>query len=79
MRKLKLDVEALEVTSFEVSGRRGERGTVAGHLNQEAAANTEAWMDTCENTCASCYGACGPTNNGGVCGSNSACAICLID
>lgn len=36
MRKLKLDVESLEVESFEALPARRERGTVAGHGMDEA-------------------------------------------
>ena len=76
MRKLKLDLDALEVTSFETHDDGDGRGTVAGHLHQQAEPNTEAWMDTC-NGCASAYGTCMASCN--LCGSQSACAICLID
>lgn len=31
-RKLKLDLDALEVESFDADGARGARGTVRGHL-----------------------------------------------
>ncbi|SOD03396.1 hypothetical protein SAMN05216486_11216 [bacterium JGI 053] len=35
MRKLKLDVEALQVESFDSLPARKGRGTVAAHLNQD--------------------------------------------
>jgi hypothetical protein len=78
MRKLKLDLEKLEVTSFGTDGEGGTRGTVAGRGNQEAATGIE----TCANyyTCFSCGGTCGGTCQGigGVCGSwpMTFCAAC---
>jgi hypothetical protein len=70
MRKLKLDVEKLEVTSFAVEGQGGARGTVEGHLNQEAVSgpNTcEGLVDSCALSCATCGGDCNSAAS--VCGS----------
>jgi len=36
VRKLKLDIETLQVESFEALPTRAQRGTVAGHLMDEA-------------------------------------------
>lgn len=61
MRKLKLDVEKLEVTSFTTAGQRGARGTVEGHLNQERVSDLytcAGLIDSCAVTCAS---GCGPS------------------
>lgn len=67
MRKLKLHVEKLEVTSFTTEGQSGARGTVDGHLNQEAVSgpNTcEGLVDSCAATCA-----CNAYSRDSVCGS----------
>src|ERR1044072_6701568 len=81
MRKLKLEIEALEVTSFETRDGDGERGTVAGHGNLPLDTNRTCgdWMDSCNanrNTCwGSCYqNQCGPTPNG-ACGGTTSCPI----
>jgi hypothetical protein len=36
MRKLSLDLDALEVVSFETTGGHGERGTVHGREDESA-------------------------------------------
>lgn len=55
MRKLKLDLTELEVTSFETHVGRGERGTVAAH---KTAPPTQL-------TCVSCADSCGDNCTGG--------------
>jgi hypothetical protein len=85
MRKLKLTVEELEVTSFTVHDVQQGRGTVDGHLRKVETVDdptcNAAWA-TCneEYTCAfatcggTCYASCE-----GVCGSgNTTCAVCLL-
>ncbi|HEU0052955.1 MAG TPA: hypothetical protein VFQ39_07245 [Longimicrobium sp.] len=60
MRKLGLDVETLKVTSFEVDGVAGTRGTVEGRLNQERVSN----LQTCEGVLETCaFGCAGPANS----------------
>ncbi|HEY7769514.1 hypothetical protein [Longimicrobium sp.] len=60
MKRLKLDVETLQVESFEsVSPASGMRGTVRAHgkATQETCGCTEGWdtcytvPDSCANTC----------------------------
>jgi hypothetical protein len=81
MRKLKLEIESLEVTSFETQEADHERGTVAGHgiIPPNTDRTCGYLMDTCDanqNTCwASCLeGQCGPTPNG-VCGGTMSCPM----
>jgi hypothetical protein len=80
MRKLKLDLTKLEVTSFETPAETGARGTVAGNLHDQPASNA----DTCDGsyTCyASCANTCQGTCCGGVCGSwpMTHCPQCYFD
>lgn len=74
MRKLKLDVSALRVESFDTRSQPGqEHGTVHGHLNRveprpdtyrdsECLGTPGTWIFTCQascyNTCKSCYNTC---------------------
>ena len=55
MRKLKLEIEALEVETFEPAAEREERGTVRGHLTAyyELCYPGDTWQNTCtcEPTC----------------------------
>jgi hypothetical protein len=81
MRKLKLEIEELEVTSFETQDADREGGTVEGHGNIPLDTNRTcaAVLDTCnpnQYTCLiSCAaGECGPTPNG-ACGGTTSCPI----
>ena len=80
MRKLKLDLNDLTVTTFEMPGDADGQGTVEGRVNETAASLHEL---TCANTCgmgpgscaadmtcsySACYGSC-PT----LCGEPGAC------
>lgn len=68
MRKLKLDVEKLEVTSFATETQGRARGTVNGHLNQERVSGPY----TCEGVIDSCAAGCATAaceNSNSVCGS----------
>ncbi|HYH78232.1 MAG TPA: hypothetical protein VEX86_00495 [Longimicrobium sp.] len=67
MRKLKLELTDLEVTSFAVAGETGDAGTVAGQGNIPV----ETGAPTCNGdyTCVSCADTCQGTCAGGVCGS----------
>ena len=61
MKKLKLEIESLEVESFEPAAADGDRGTVRGHLSAyyELCHEGDTWQQscTCEATCnaATCY------------------------
>ena len=55
MRKIKLQVDTLEVASFEVDAPAGERGTVDGHGH---APPTHAAAATCGHTCDGYYHTC---------------------
>ena len=63
MRKLKLDVEKLEITSFATDERERARGTVGGHGNQTAASGpyTCEFFETCPVGCDSGVNTCGFT------------------
>lgn len=71
MRKLKLEIEALEVETFEPAAVRGERGTVRGHLSAyyELCHADDTWQQscTCEATCnaETCYNCGGSAGCGG--------------
>ncbi len=74
MRKLKLELDDLEVTSFTSDAQKQERGTVNGHKTPVPSYHycevTYAGDWTCEYTCAdSCNYNCGtmPTNECGGC------------
>lgn len=61
MKKLKLEIDALRVETFEPADGAGERGTVRGHLSAyyELCNPGDTWQAscTCEPTCnaATCY------------------------
>jgi hypothetical protein len=66
MRKLKLNVEAITVESFQTQSKPAMRGTVAGHDTVESACPTACWTQ-CPSGCltqcdASDCTACNPTN-----------------
>ena len=70
MRKLKLEIADLEVTSFAAAAEGDRaRGTVAGRLHQQAVTQNVADI-TCggEVTCPTCY-TCPGTCAGDLCGS----------
>jgi hypothetical protein len=87
MRKLKLDLTDLEVTSFEARAETAERGTVAGHkLPPPSEIDATCGQYTCDqgaNTCEyqTCYNSCYGTCAGGVCGTwpQTGCAQCWYD
>ena len=69
MRKLKLDVEKLEVASFETDGKDGKRGTVGGHGNEPVMTGIDTCIDrTCFSYHESCVFTCGglPTTCGSI-------------
>jgi hypothetical protein len=61
MPKLKLNLEALQVDSFEITDDgKARRGTVRGHADYTHPAVCDTAMDCSYNTCASyCQTACG--------------------
>lgn len=63
MNKIKLDLDRLQVDSFETASADGERGTVHGHWSQ---------VGTCDARVGTCaYGAtCGPG-----CGTRKTCTV----
>ena len=68
MRKLKLDVDALKVTSFDAQARDAARGTVRAlqteywELCPMPCSNSDPRLDTCQ------AGTCGCTGSGDTCG-----------
>lgn len=83
MRKLKLEIDDLEVTSFAATPETisGERGTVEAHKTAEPITNNGALTCNGEVTCdATCANTCGATC-GGVCGSwpLTYCAQCYYE
>lgn len=61
MRKLKLDLDNIEVTSFDTAGEGGTRGTVDGRGNVPVATGLETCADymtcmSCGASCATCPG-----------------------
>lgn len=69
MRKLKLNLDRLDVSSFDTHAGDAARGTVDARLNETASGphiTCDAHMETCAYTCH-----CGPTGvgtcNGDVC------------
>ncbi|HEX8246033.1 MAG TPA: hypothetical protein VF541_21135 [Longimicrobium sp.] len=55
MKKLKLQLDALEVESFEVAKQTAEGGTVRGHDSSSSA------RLGCMDGCVSCYDTCNAT------------------
>lgn len=82
MQKLKLQVEDLEVVSFETDDSMEARGTVAGHKTASPTQDpTCIGQPTCDPEFATCnHGmTCFPSCQG-ICGSgNTTCAVCLLD
>ncbi|HEX2077137.1 MAG TPA: hypothetical protein VHG08_05495 [Longimicrobium sp.] len=61
MKKLKLDVEAVEVESFPTQDEDGSRrGTVLGHSDTETQYQHTCW-ETCPNTCNQAHYTCART------------------
>jgi hypothetical protein len=91
MKKIKLDVDALDVESFEPSEAKGERGTVKGLLTAyyELCHEGDTWQGscTCEPTCnadtcyncqsAGCTPAC-PLTQGSTCGERTCTGMCCL-
>lgn len=48
MRKIKLNVDALRVESFEAEAREGARGTVGAHMA------SHPYLSNCAQTCDDC-------------------------
>jgi hypothetical protein len=78
MRKLKLDLDAIQVESFTTHAGQAARGTVDGQQRQTFGCPT--WtcppptQDTCADTCDySCNGGCGTGN----CGTGATCYSCV--
>jgi hypothetical protein len=80
MRKLKLEIDALRVETFEPFAGRDGRGTVHGHLSAyyEICQPGDTWQQscTCEATCnaATCYN-CGGGSAGCGTGTGNCCLI----
>lgn len=80
MRKLKLEIDSLQVESFEAHAAKGQRGTVRGLLTAyyELCNVDDTWQVSCTceptcnaQTCYNCSAACGSahcaTNNPALC------------
>lgn len=88
MKKVRLDLDAIQVDSFETNGGGGQRGTVRGHYCPCCCCDpcVCTCCDTCQATCAascngscdscydSCYGTCGELTCAG-----RSCDICVTD
>lgn len=71
MQKIRLDLDALRVDSFETDAATGAHGTVHGHGKaplQEPASDyngvCNSYYDSCNGTCASCVNTCWASCNG---------------
>jgi len=80
MRKLKLDVANLEVTSFDTDRTATVRGTVAAHKTAPLTGPYATCLETCAGGMDTCGNSCG---GGGTCwgdvcsyGTPSNCAAC---
>lgn len=78
MRKIKLDIDALEVDSFETRPAEGSRGTIRGHATQYGSCQGSCVQScggpTCEPPCQveptmylTCVESCGWTGGDVVC------------
>lgn len=81
MRKLRLQVEDLEVVSFETDRERGMRGTVAGHKTAPPTEDpTCLGQPSCDPNVATCNGGYTCYVSCNICGSvNTTCTVCMID
>ena len=81
MRKLKLQVEDLEVVSFETDRAMDIRGTVNGHKTAPPTEDpTCAGQPTCDANAATCDNGNTCYLSCNICGSvNTTCVICMID
>jgi len=62
MRKLKLNLEALHVDSFEITDEDARRGTVHGHVDYTHPIVCDTAVDCSYNTCQSnCFTECAVT------------------
>ena len=68
MKKMKLNLDALGVESFDTSGADAKRGTVFG---EQCTCYTNCTCPGCPTCYASCNGTCG-----GTCGENTCAASC---
>ncbi|MDB4950865.1 MAG: hypothetical protein JWM27_3514 [Gemmatimonadetes bacterium] len=71
MRKLRLDLDALSVDSFETAAAEPERGTVHAHLSRDGVCST--YFCTDEESCA--YTGCGDCTLVDTCQANESCGI----
>lgn len=81
MRKLKLQVDALEVESFDTHTARGAPGTVRGREEAEAAITVpvtpQCTVNTCTNGCPTCgFTVCGNTCPMSACNTCASCTNC---
>ena len=81
MRKLKLQMEDLEVVSFETHRPLDIRGTVDGHKTAPPTEDpTCVGQPSCDPNVATCNGGNTCYQSCNICGSvNTTCAICLLD
>jgi hypothetical protein len=75
MRKLKLDVADLEVTSFDTNRAEGPRGTVAGHVTKQLTYDLNCSQESCDGP------VCGPSGGNYTCADyscvpESGCGLC---
>lgn len=84
MKKIRLDLDALSVSSFDTSAAEEPTGTVMGHIPPETYARYCSDGTTCIDSCdyASCAGTCAATDCGtcaatdcGTCATN--CGTCV--
>jgi hypothetical protein len=62
MAKIKLDLDALQIESFDTVATPKDRGTVRG---QEGTEQYTWCQESCAGTCGThCWGACGPDEHG---------------
>ncbi|HEX6750247.1 MAG TPA: hypothetical protein VF092_23340 [Longimicrobium sp.] len=74
MRKIRLDVDQLQVTSFTTQAAEKEKGTVHGHAETLGAGETcigNTCWDSCDGVCGTYY--CVPTD-----GNSCQQATCII-
>jgi hypothetical protein len=85
MRKIKLDIDELDVESFEPSEGNGERGTVRGLLTAyyEICYEGDTWQATCTceptcnaDTCYNCPTPACPTQS--TCGERTCTGMCCL-
>ena len=65
MKKLRLDLEAIAVETFETAAVQAEKGTVLGQAEYTAVWEADTCQESCNGSCESCDGCTTTGDDGG--------------